>query len=183
MFVKYLLLLIGVVLAFAVPASAQAVQSVYTDFSGKSCKTIEKDEAAAGYLLEECRGIAGYKLQVASQDLRQGITVIKPDGSKHDLDMGLIGGGGFSGLGPRVEWRVKRQQGKLVPIAIIVRFNVNVGGAEKDTSYLTVTKLTPQKICLIDTIAPGPNANEKARQLADNSANKPCYNPLGTNGQ
>lgn len=180
---KYSLLLICVVVASAATAAAQSIRSIYTDVSGKRCKTLERDDAAAGYLLEECQGIAGYKLQVASQDDRQGITVIKPGGSKHELNFGQIGGGGFSGLGSKVEWRVKRQRGKLVPIAFIVRFDVNVGGTEKATSYLTVTKITPQKICLIDTVEPGPRANEKARQLADSSANKPCYDPLGTNGQ
>jgi hypothetical protein len=183
MFMKYSLLLICVVVASAATASAQSIQSIYTDFGGKRCKTIEEDAAAAGYLLEECQGIAGYKLLVASQDDRQGITVIKPGGSKHELNFGQIGGGGFSGLGSKVEWRVKRQQGKLVPIAFIVRFEVNVGGTEKATSYLTVTKITPQKICLTDIIEPGPHANEKARHLADSSANKPCYDPLGTNEQ
>jgi hypothetical protein len=181
MLLKHFLLLSCLILACASTTLAQGVQSVYTDF--KKCKTLERDDDAAGYLLEQCPGVAGYRLQVASQDDRQGLTVIKPNGSKHELNFGVIGGGGFSGLGSKVEWRVKRERGRLVPIALIVRFDVNVGGAEKATSYLTVTKITPRKICLIDTIAPAPNANEEARRLADASATKPCYDPLGTNGQ
>jgi opacity protein-like surface antigen len=180
---KLALLLICIVIASAATASAQATQSVYTDLGGKKCRVIEKDAEAAGYLLEQCPGIAGYQLQVASGDDRQNIIVIKSDGSKHELNFGQIGGGGFSNVGAKAEWRVRRQQGKLMPVALIVRFDVTTGGDGKSVSYLTVTKITPQKICLIDPIAPGPNQNEKARRLADDSANKPCFDPLGTGQQ
>jgi hypothetical protein len=180
---KFALLLICIFIISAATASAQTAQSVYTDLRGKTCRTIERDDEAAGYLLEQCSGTAGYKLQVMSGDDRQNIIVVKPDGSKHELNFGQIGGGGFSNVGAKAEWRVKRRQGKLFPVALIVRFDVVTGGDGKSVSYLTVTKITPQKICLIDPIAPGPNANEKARQLADDSASKPCFDPLGTNQQ
>ena len=176
------LLLICVFLVFAATSSAQAVQSVYTNVSGNRCKTIEEDEEAAGFMLQQCPGVAGYKLLVSSQDLRQGLEVIKPDGSKHELNVGVIGGGAFSFLGDKAEWRVKRQRGRLFPIALIVRFSVAQqmeDGSSKDIPYLTVTKITPQKICLVKTVAPARNANLEARRLADASANMPCYDPLG----
>lgn len=173
---KYSLLLISVILAFAATASAQAVQSVYTDLSGKRCKKLEEDANAAGYLLEQCQGIAGYKLQVISQDDRQTVTVVKPDGSKHDLVLGVIGGGGFSGLRGKAEWRVKRERGRIIPLALIIRIDVSTdpSNPEKATSFLSVSKITPRSICLIEAIDPGPNANLEARRLADSSANKPC---------
>ena len=178
---RHSLLLICVVLVFAATASAQGIQSVYTNVSGNKCKTIEENEEAAGYMLQRCPGVAGYKLQVSSQDLRQGLEIIKPDGSAHELDVGMIGGGSFSFLGDKAEWRVKRQRGKLVPIALIVRFSVARqmdDGTSKDIPYLTVTKITPQKICMVKTVAPSPNANVEARRLADASADKPCYDGL-----
>lgn len=180
---KHVLLAICLTLGCAYAASAQAIQSVYTDLGGKSCKTLERDDEAAGYLLEQCAGVAGYKLQVVSGDDRQSITVVKPDGSKHELSFGLIGGGGFSGLGAKAEWRVKRENGKVVPIALIVRLNVSTNPSEPDktTSYLTVTKITPREICLVEAIEPKPNANEAARAAADSSAAKPCYQ-LGQSG-
>jgi hypothetical protein len=174
---KYSLLLICVVVAFAATASAQAVQSVYTELSGKGCKTLEEDADSAGYMLEQCRGIANYKLQVISQDDRQTVAVVKPDGSKHELDLGLIGGGGFSSLRGKAEWRVKRERGRIVPIALIIRIDVSTDSSDsqKITSYLSVSKITPQSICYIEAIDPGANANILARRLADTSANKPCY--------
>ncbi|HEX8708360.1 MAG TPA: hypothetical protein VF723_08980 [Pyrinomonadaceae bacterium] len=178
--VKYSLLLICLGALCAATASAQAIQSVYTDSRGKQCRTLERDDDAAGYLLQQCPGVAGYKVQVMSGDDRQNIIVVKPDGSKHELNFGQIGGGGFSDVGAKVEWRVARQRGRLVPIALIVRFNISEDSSnpQKITSYLTVTKITPRKICLIDTVHPGPNANEEARRLADGSASKPCFEVL-----
>ena len=179
---KNSLLLILALLASGVIASAQGIQSVYTNLSGKGCKTIEEDAEAAGYMVQLCPGVAGYKLEVDSQDLRQGVTVISPDGSKHELNLGYIGGGAFSFLGNKAEWRVKRVKGKLVPIALIMRFSVSEqqeDGNSKDIPHLTVTKITPQKICLLEPTRAGRNANLEARRLADNSADKPCYEPFG----
>lgn len=175
---KYSLLLILTLLASGVVVSAQGVQSVYTTFNWKKCKTLEENEEAAGYILLECPAIAGYKLHVDSQDLRDGLTVVRPDGSKHELKLGQIGGGGFSSLGRTVEWRVRRQKGKLVPIALIVRFTVSqyVGGdpGTREIPHLTVTKITPQKICLVEAIRVGRNTNVMARRVADASSDKPC---------
>lgn len=174
---KYSLLLICITLASAATASAQAVQSVYTELSGKGCKTLEEDADSAGYMLQQCQGVAGYKLQVVSQDDRQTVVAVKPDGSKHELDLGVIGGGGFSSLRGKAEWRVKRERGKIIPIALIIRIDVSTdsSNSEKITSYLSVSKITPQSICYIGAIDPSPNANVVARRLADSSANKPCY--------
>ena len=180
-----LLLILTLLTCGGVVASAQGVQSVYTNLSGKGCRTIEEDEEAAGYISQQCRGIAGYKLIVDSQDLRQGVTVISPDGAKHELNLGYIGGGSFSFLGGKAEWRVRRVKGKLVPIALIMRFSTaetQDDGSSKDIPHLTVTKITPTKICLLEPQPAGRNANVEARRLADNSADKPCYEPFGPDG-
>lgn len=161
----------------ATAASAQAVQSIYTTLSQKACKTIMVDPGPGESSTQQCPGVAGYKLLVHEGDLRQSITVIKPDGSKHDLDLwNKVGGGGFSYVGPRAEWRVKRQRGKLTPVALIVRFEVSetADNPNKKTSYLTVSKITPAEICLTDSVRPSPNMNVEARRLADNAASKPC---------
>jgi hypothetical protein len=182
---KHSLILVLILLASGVVASAQGVQSIYTKLNGKQCKIIEEDEESAGYMLERCPGVAGYKLHVRSQDLRQGVSVIKPDGSEHELNLGYIGGGGFSFIGDKAEWRVRRERGKLVPIALILRITVSqYRGADdsKDIPYLTVTKITPQKICMLEPTPAGRNANVAARRLADDSADKPCYEPYGPDG-
>ena len=174
---KTTLLVSFLVLIGAASVSAQAIQSVYTEINQKKCKMIAVDPGPGESSTQRCPGVAGYKLLVLEGDLRQSITVIRPDGSKHELNLwSNVGGGGFSHLGPRAEWRVKNQKGKLVPIALIVRYEVseNAENANKTTSYLTVTKITSGQICLIESISPRSNQNAEARALADNSASKPC---------
>jgi ribosomal protein S6E (S10) len=177
--IKNLFFVACTVMACAVTLSAQALQSVYTDL-GKNCRTLERDDEAASYLLQQCEGVGGYKLLVNSGDDRQGISVVRPDGSKHELLFWQIGGGGFSSVGEKAEWRVKKIRGKLVPVALIVRFNLSTDPSDssKITSYLTVTKITPRQVCRVGEIKPGPNANEEARRAADSSAAKPCVKPL-----
>ena len=175
-----LLLIMAFIMALAVTtASGQAIQSIYTDLN-KNCKTLERDDEAAGYILEQCQGVAGYKILVANGDDRANIEIVKPDGSKHDLNFGQIGGAGFSSVGAKAEWRVKREKGKIVPIAIIIRFDLvtDASNPGKTTSYLVVSKITPQKICRIVQVEPGPKANEEARRVADSSAGTPCIDPI-----
>lgn len=165
------------ILASTATTFGQTIQSVYTDLNEKSCKMLEETSDEGGSSKQQCPGVAGYKLFILEGDLRQSITVVKPDGSEHQLDLwSNVGSGGFSHVGPKAEWRVKKIKGKLVPFALIVRYEVSEDSANpnKTTSYLTVTKITPQKICLIDSISPKPNANIEARRLADESSAKPC---------
>lgn len=156
-------------------ASAQSNRSVYTNVGEKSCKTIKADSSGAGSYVGICGGVGGYKLQVEEDDLRQNIQVITPAGEKHSLDLWTVVGSSFSSLGEKAEWRVRTQRGKVVPVALIVRYSLSSpDDSTKTTSYLAVAKITSSKICVTDKIAPGAGANAAARAAADASANKPC---------
>ena len=170
-----LLFAAAIISAGAPTASAQSIQSLYSDLESSKCKTLESQEEGS-YALQQCPGIAGFKLLVEDFDLRQTVTVVTPDGAKHALNFGGVIHPGFSSLGPKAEWRVKKEKGRDVPVALIVRFNAseNPEDSSKITSYLVVSKITPGKICVTDTIRPGARANEEARVAADSAARKPC---------
>ena len=157
-------------------AAAQSNQSVYTSLGVKQCRTIKSAEAGDDGYEGRCRGVAGYTLLLSEGDLRQNITVITPKGAKHSLELWDVISGGFSSVGPKAEWRMAMQNGKLSPVALIVRYNANedVDAPNKQNSYLAVSKITPTEICVTDKILPGPNANEDARRAADTAATKPC---------
>lgn len=162
-------------MAGATTASAQSIDSVYTSLSTKACRTIRSTSSEAGSYVGICPGVAGFKLQSEEGDLRQNIQVITPAGKKHSLELWNVIGSGFSALGEKAEWRVRRQNGKIVPVALILRYNVaNPEDSTKGTSWLAVAKITPTKICVTDKIAPGANANVAARNAADHAATKPC---------
>lgn len=172
---KSMLLAILLTLACAATAAAQANQSIYTNLDGRQCRTLESDTSGAGYYRGECPGVARYKLQVEEGDIRQNITVITPRGQKHSLELWGVVGSSFSFVGKKAEWRVQRRGGKIVPVALIVRYNLsNPEDSSKGTSYLTVSKITADKICVTHKISPSANANEEARRAADNAASQPC---------
>lgn len=154
---------------------SNGIESIYTDLKADKCKTIESNEDE-GWIKQECPGVGIYKLELTEGDLRQTINVVSNSGDRWELDFSLNVSSAFSAFGEKAEWRVKKVDGKPIPIALITRYNVaeNPDKPEKNTSYLVVTKFSSEFVCITDVIKPIPNANEKARELADNSANKPC---------
>ena len=163
-------------LVAAVTAAAQSNSSVYTPLAEKQCKTIKDPDRETGDYEGRCRGAAGYMLIVTEGDLRQNVTVVTPKGAKHSLELWDVISGGFSRVGAKAEWRMAQQNKKLVPVALIIRYNANDDpeSPNKQSSYLAVTKITENEICVTDKINPGPKANEDARRAADAAANKPC---------
>ena len=163
-------------LAVVVTAAAQTNQSAYTPLGDKQCRKIKSAEAGDDGYEGRCPGVAGYTLLLSEGDLRQNITVITPKGAKHSLELWDVISGGFSSVGPKAEWRMEKQNGKLTPVALIVRYNAseNPDQPDKLSSYLAVSKITSTEICVTDKILPGPNVNEDARRAADTAATKPC---------
>jgi hypothetical protein len=177
------LALLPLVVALAVTTAyadgEKPATSVYTDLSGPDC-TIVREDKVTGALVQACPGIAGYRLLVATDDARMSVTVIDPAGVEHGLDYWTVVTRSFSSLGPKAEWRVSGQQGATPPVALIVRVNASEQqdpSKPKKVSYLAVAKITPERICVTDSIRPAPDANERARRAADHSASKPCLSP------
>jgi hypothetical protein len=157
-----------------VVSAAGPITSVYSSLS--KCRKVASDVISSTHL---CGGVGGYKLQREYGDDRESITVISPNGKKHQLEFWNVISSAFSHVGEKAEWRVIKKNGKIVPVALIVRFTSSEysGDTSKPTSlisYLAVAKITPQKICVTDKIAPSSKANEEARVAADASADKPC---------
>jgi hypothetical protein len=172
---RFLVLTIAAVFALALTVSADSITSVYSSLS--KCKLVTTGHDSS---TRACVGVAGYNLRLEYGDARESITVISPNGRKHPLNFGEVISSGFSSVGEKAEWRVTHKNGKLVPIALIVRFNASTDPSDssKVTSYLAVAKITPQKICVTDKIAPSATVNEDARRAADASADKPCLEQM-----
>jgi hypothetical protein len=153
---------------------ATSASSVYTDLAPGKCKLIKfvKEGASSTRL---CSGPAGYKLLTEDDDERVSVTVVTPGGKRHPLNFWQLITPHFSSLGKKAEWRITKKNGKLVPIALIVRVNAyEQPDTDKVTSYLAVAKITSETICVTDRIKPGPVSNVEAKRAADSAANKPC---------
>ena len=170
-----MVLLIAISLLIGSQSAAQN-RSVYTSLDVKQCRTIKTETTGAGDYEGRCPGVAGYSLTLLEGDLRQNIIVNTPKGKKHSLELWDVVSGAFSSVGPKAEWRMAKQNGKLSPVALIIRYNAseNPDNPDKRTSYLAVAKITPNEICITDKISPSANANSEARRAADSAATKPC---------
>ena len=168
--------LLAVVLLVSGSISAAQNSSVYTALDNKHCRTVKAPDADEDDLLGRCRGVAGYKLLLSEGDLRQNLIVVTPQNKEYSLELWDVISGGFSTVGPRVEWRMARQNGKPSPVALIIRYNANEDAEHpnKLMSYLAVAKITANEICVTDKILPGTRANDDARRAADSAASKPC---------
>lgn len=155
-------------------ANAQT-SSVYTNLAGSGCKTVETNEETGG-LTQECKGFGKWTLMVLDDDSRMSVNVVTPDKKTFELNFWSVVTSAFSSLGTKAEWRVKKEASGLTPVALIVRVNSSSDASGKTVrqSYLAVTKITGAEICVTDKIADGKNANQLARNAADNSADKSC---------
>ena len=170
-------ILLIILALFSVSSTAVAQnRSVYTPFDTRHCRTVKSPDADEDDLLGRCRGVAGYALLLSEGDLRQNLIVVTPRSKEYSLELWDVVSSGFSTVGPRVEWRMMRQNGKLLPVALIVRYNANEDPEHpnKLMSYLAVAKITADEICITDKISSGRNANEAARRAADSATTKPC---------
>jgi hypothetical protein len=173
---KIRLFSLALLLFLAVNVLAQTNSSLYTPLAEKQCKAIKGPDPQTNDYEGRCRGVGGYTLIVTEGDLRQNVTVVTPKGAKHSLELWDVISGGFSSVGAKAEWRMAKQDKKLVPVALIIRYNANEDpeSPNKQTSYLAVTKITDTEVCVTDKVNPGANANEDARRAADDAVNKPC---------
>jgi hypothetical protein len=163
--------LVLLVLPTLVFAQGPTPHSIYTSVAENKCRTLKSSTAEAGDYLGRCAGTAGYTLLLSEGDLRQNLTVVTPHKKEYSLDLWSIVSSGFSSVRSTVEWRILNS----TPVALILRYDASEDPEKPDkkTSYLVVTKITTNEICVTDKISPGSKANEEARRLAE-AASKPC---------
>jgi len=165
--------------SFAAVSDDAKISSIYTDLNGAGCQTVESNQETDSLVLN-CPGVGGYHLLVANDDSRMSVSIVSPGNEVHELDYWNVITKAFSNLGSKAEWRLVQRDGKVVPIALIVRVNAyeqeDLEHPQK-RSYLAVSKITDNEICVTDKIEPDANANEKARQAADISSAKNCVRP------
>lgn len=159
----------AVPLLAAVPAQAAAPRSYQYTRTDK-CRTLEMNAEEGGWSVQLCPGLAGYRLKVTEGDLRQNVVVLLPGQGERSLALAeATGSGGFSSVGPVVEWRGTGQGRTFRPDALILRYSVveDPDRPERPTSYLLAVTLAGRRPCITAKIAPGPGQNERARAAAD----------------
>lgn len=160
-------------------AAPEPVESIYTELSAPTCTVVEEDgpedEPPVGRL--DCPGPVGYALQVVDFDARMDLFVVDPEGTVHGLEFWRTVTGSFSSLGPRAEWRLAG--GK--PAALIVRLQAfeDPEDPNRATSYLVVSKISPEAVCVTAKIEPMEEQNVVARAAADRASITDCLAAAG----
>jgi hypothetical protein len=146
--------------------------SAYTDMEieNKSLCTLVTpveagDEAmsSGGY---ECKGFEDNVVSFVECDLRSFVSFGKTTGDHCAATQTFSG---FNSVGKKIEWRLKDNK----PIATILRWTVSYDpdDSAKTKSWLVVTKLEDNNSCHMGYVEGSyPQANEKARWLADTAA-------------
>ncbi|WP_257169051.1 hypothetical protein [Bradyrhizobium sp. SRS-191] len=171
------------------PAGAEPIASAYTSAAEKDCRTIGKPDNDSS--TQSCPGKDGLIVLVNEGDLRQTVSVGRTVGAAAKEPAAQTWFGPFNSAGKTIEWRMA--DGK--PFAIIQRWQIADNDDQgkkgpKDKPLLVVTRLPPGPVCHVAYVdaAANPNANELARQAADESARgfacgKDKVKVIGTRGR
>lgn len=155
-------------------AAADEIASAYSRFDLKDCEQVEKSD---GFVFEgswRCEGYDGTDFLVSTADSRS-FVAFGPNGGNNCAYSKTFQP--FNTALSPIEWRLK--DGK--PFAAIERWSVAAGG-EKTVAWLVVSALRDTDSCHVHYVSGSyPNANEEARRVADELAEKfDCENDVPT---
>ncbi len=155
-------------------AGAETITSSYTSTAPKACRMIGKPNAEDGSNTRLCPGKSGLVVLINEGDLREVVSVGRNHAAAAKEPAAQAWFGPFSSTGDTVEWRAAGSK----PFAIIQRWQIadnseqDKHGGPVSRAMLAVTRLPPGEVCHVAyvDVAANPNANELARQAADNFA-------------
>lgn len=159
-------------------AMAEDLASAYTSAAEKDCRVVRADAKESDKEGESstsvCLGKDGLIVLISEGDLRQTVSVGRNRNAAGKEPAVQQSFGPFNSAGDTVEWRMAA--GK--PFAIIQRWRLadsddeSKDGRPRSKPLLVVTRLPPGPVCHVAYVdaAANPNANELARQAADDSA-------------
>lgn len=155
-------------------AGAEAITSSYTSTAPKACRMIGKPNAEDGSSTRLCPGKSGLVVLINEGDLREVVSVGRDHAAAAKEPAAQAWFGPFNSTGDTLEWRAAGSK----PFAIIQRWQIadnseqDKRGGPVSRAMLAVTRLPPGEVCHVAyvDVAANPNANELARQAADDFA-------------
>jgi len=171
-----ILLFLMVSITWAKDKTGSLNTSSYTSIEQKDCVTLDSDNIG---LVQECEAFEDIGVKVIVGDTRKSI-ILTRDERAYELAFLLMFKSLFSSFGSKLEWRHRLANTKEIKGVIIpINMSEDVENLEKTTSYLVVTKITKEKICVVAKIAPQKDQHEIAREVLDTDEDLPCLKPLG----
>jgi hypothetical protein len=164
---------LSLMVAAAVPTSAQDFASLYSSTANRNCKKVDAaKDGEGGWSIWLCDGIGGYVARVTEDDLRMTVSIgrnlkdaANAPASKHQFAP-------FNSVHDTLEWRMSKGQ----PFATIQRWfladveNSDKSGKPGQAAMLIITRLSPAcHVAYVDVNA-NAIANALARKAADEHA-------------
>ncbi|CAA6808341.1 MAG: Unknown protein [uncultured Sulfurovum sp.] len=145
--------------------------STYTSIDEKECITLDSDNSGS---VQECESFQDIGVKVIEGDIRQSIILTRNE-KEYDLAFYSTVSPAFSSLGLKIEWRHEQGNSKNLR-GIIVRFEASddYENEDKVSSYLVVSKITNNEICVVARVSPQKRQNEIARSILDAKKALPC---------
>ncbi|HHS93472.1 MAG TPA: hypothetical protein ENK82_08990 [Campylobacterales bacterium] len=169
--ITFVLLLFMVLLLQASEEEPLMLTSSYTSIDQKDCVTLDSDNMGS---IQECEPFGEIGVKVIEGDIRQSI-VLTRDMDEYNLDFTGVVSSLFSSLGLKIEWRHELGKPENVK-GMIVRFEASDDYEKPDntSSYLVVSKISKDEMCVVAIVAPQKNQNELARKVLESTKALPC---------
>lgn len=160
--------------AFVLQSNAETIGSAYTSTAPKDCRAIGASNGVDDSSTRVCPGKNGLIVLINEGDLRETVSVGRNRLAASREPAAQNWFGPFNSTTNTVEWRAADG----VPYAIIQRWHI-ADNADEDRNgrpvskpMLAVTRLPPGPVCHVAyvDVQANPNANELARQAADEFA-------------
>jgi hypothetical protein len=162
----------------ALPEKNLMLTSSYTSIDQRDCVTLDSDNMGS---VQECESFGHIGVKVIEGDIRQSI-ILTRNKNQYNLDFTGVVSSAFSSLGLKIEWRHELGKPENVK-GMIVRFEVsdNYEDLEKVSSYLIVSKIIKDEMCIIAKVLPQNHQNKRAREILDTQRTLPCMKRLNSN--
>jgi len=154
------------------------ITSSYTSIAEKDCITLDSDDLGS---IQECESFSNIRVKVIEGDIKQSIILIR-EGKEYDLSFSSMVTAAFSSLGSQIEWL--HEVDKLDNLkGMIISVNVNEDGGDISPliSYLVVSKIMLNEICVIGKVLPQEDQHQVAKEMLENIGNIPCLKDRGKN--
>lgn len=153
---------IALALLAAQAAEAQNV-SVYTAFTEEACRRVPRPESI---VLRRCPSPAGVNLYAQAEEATEAVFVGDPRVNRTWRSLEI---GPDDRPGERIEWRVRREGGRVIAVAFILRVTfTGAAGRTVQGGVLAISKIEGGRSCLMALVpSQRPDANARAREIAD----------------
>jgi len=148
--------------------------SSYSSIEQKDCITLDSDNIGS---VQECESFENIGVKVVVGDSRESIILTRNE-REYDLELLSTFKNIFSSFGSKLEWRHALTDSKDIKGVIIpLNMSDDPENLDRTTSFLVVTKITKEKICVVAKIAPQKEQDEIAREILDTDENLSCLKP------